>query len=405
MSSPAQHAASGSPLPDCLTRFKAGKYRPASFLDRGVTLPFTTLCLLGGRIRPGERRSVELVLANPAGTEGFYILPWSAIPDLCAPTLHDRALWSRVAEITPLTPRSMREAAREVAGAGHAGRAASRAAATATAARHQARTLLHYHLLLELVRQVEPSGTGLPPPEKDHPGNIKRRAVAALSRLRSDDGITPSAAVEVLSELADVFEGCGLRRDAARARLPLLAAEMTSVTQDAAAWSATVPEEVWGDGREGAQAEAQGEARGCAALLVQAADLTLRCSSTAFTNAHALLDDLWGLLRRWRAAPEEIMAQLARPEWLLDEWGVICALWRGADPACRHSALVDMAALVPVLPAEVGAWVGFDAAGEMEGHRDGLRRRRRTVPLNHDRAPSRQQDLTARNEALRVSCP
>ena len=38
-----------------------------------MILPFTTPGLLGGRIRPAERGTAELVLANPAGVEGVVL--------------------------------------------------------------------------------------------------------------------------------------------------------------------------------------------------------------------------------------------------------------------------------------------------------------------------------------------
>ena len=78
------------PDPDrSLSRFDTGgRWRPARFSERGVLLPFTTPFLLGGRMRPAERGGAELVLAYPADAEGVYILPWSAMPSLCAPTLH-----------------------------------------------------------------------------------------------------------------------------------------------------------------------------------------------------------------------------------------------------------------------------------------------------------------------------
>ena len=100
-------------------------------------LPFTTPFLLGGRMRRAERGGAELVLAHPAGAEGVYILPWSAMPSLCAPTLHDRALWERAASaaLPELSPAAARRAARAVAESGHAGRDAARAAVAAEAAR------------------------------------------------------------------------------------------------------------------------------------------------------------------------------------------------------------------------------------------------------------------------------
>ena len=82
---------------DLLERFGTAAYQPATFLDRGVTVPFTTPFLLGARIRPTETRSgLELVISNPAGGRGFYIVPWAAMPEVCSPTLHDRRLWQRL---------------------------------------------------------------------------------------------------------------------------------------------------------------------------------------------------------------------------------------------------------------------------------------------------------------------
>jgi hypothetical protein len=65
----------------------------------------------------------------------------------------------------------------------------------------------------------------------------------------------------------------------------------------------------------------------------------------------------------------------------LDGWELICGLWRAAPEGQRSAALLDMAALVPLIPGEVGDWVGFDAPGAMETHRNGLRHWRRTVDL------------------------
>jgi hypothetical protein len=371
-----------------LVKYDAGQYKPVTFLDRGVTLPFTTPALLGGRIRPGDRRQAELILSNPAGVEGVYILPWSAMPDICSPTLHDRALWVRVSQMPQLTPRTVREATRMVAADGHAGRTAARAAAEVTLATRNARTLTQYYLLLELVRQGEPAGLGLPPPERDDPTSVERRARAVLHRRRNEAGLSPAAAFETLAELAEVFEPCGLIRDPTKARLPRLASDIGVVIQDLNHWSET----------------ADPIDRICSRLLAHSAALTLRCVKVALADTHALLDDLWGLLLRWQLDPEPIQLQAARPEWLLDGWDLICGLWRGSPADRRSGAALDMANLVPVIPAEVGEWVGFDAPGDMDTHQSGLRRWRRTVQPNQDWVTGRMLEQTARNEALRARC-
>lgn len=377
---------SGPDAQTTLERFAAGQYKPATFLERGVTLPFTTPQLLGGRIRPAERQGAELILANPAGVEGVYILPWAALPDICSPTLHDRALWAKVAQLPMLTPRSVRQAALAVAAQGFAGRAAARAAETAEIEAKRGRVLVHYQLLLELVRQGEPAGDNPLPPDLDTPANVQRRSHLVLRRLKAGATVSPTTAVEALEELAEAYESCGLRRDPTGARLPRMAAAIARLAEDIAGW---------GD------ADGQQE-RVAARLLVQAAGVTLRCTRMALDLAHAPLEDLWSLLHRWRVAPETVTALLARPEWALDGWDLICALWTGAEPGARGAALFEMAGLLPVIPAEVRGWAGFDAGADQSDALAGARRLRRSVQLNQDWMTGRMLDATLRNEGLRA---
>jgi hypothetical protein len=370
-----------------LARFEAGKYKPVTFLERGVALPFTTPALLGARIRPAERKMPELILANPAGVEGVYILPWSGLPDVCTPTLHDRSLWNRVAQLPILTPRSVREASRAVAAEGLAGRAAARAAAEAERVTRDACTFTHYHLLIELVRQGEPNGQG----EPLRPGDLQaleQRARAVLVARRTDTSLSPASAFEALAELAVVFEPCGLPGDPTRARLPRLAAEIAVVMEELTRW-----------------AELAGPSeRSCIRLLAEGAALTQHCFRTTMKDVHAQLGDLWTLVQRWRRAPEPVSRLAARPEWLLDGWELICGLWRAAEEGHRPAALLDMAALVPIMPAEVADWMGFDVPGAMETHRTGLRHWRRMVQPNQDWMTGRLLELTARNETMRALC-
>jgi hypothetical protein len=378
----------------------AARWRPARFTERGVSLPFTTPFLLGGRMRPAERGGAELVLAHPAGAGGVCVLPWSAMPGFCAPTLHDRALWERAAAAAApeISPAAARRAARAVAVAGHAGRAAARAAAEAEAARHEAVTALHYGLLLGLLRRTGPAGAGAPaepPPLGDRSLDIERRIPSALDRLRREGGPPPAAAMAALGEIASVLEECGPRGGPcgggghAQARLPRLLAGIAGMAEEmeAAAERASLDE----------------ARRAGLRLLAESAGLALRCGRAALDAAHALLDDLWALLRRWPEEGQDVIRRLSRPEWLLDGWDAIHGLWRSAGGDALH----DMAPLVPAMPTEADGWVGFDAAGRMEASREALRRWRRAAPPPPDASADagRNAVLTARNEALRVLCP
>lgn len=376
-----------------LSRFATGaQWRPARFSERGVLLPFTTPFLLGGRMRPADRGAAELVLAHPADAEGVYVLPWSAMPSFCAPTLHDRALWERAAAALPgLSPAAARRASRAVAAAGHAGRHAARAAAAADAARGETVTALHYGLLLELLRRIEPAteATAAPLTARDGPAGVEGRVRSALERLRQEGGPSPAAAMAALGEIASALEGCGLRADGGgggRARLPRLAGGLAEMAAEMEAAAAELPPD---DAK-----------RAGLRLLAESAGVALRCGRAALGAAHALLDDPWALLRRWPDEGRDILSRLHRPEWALDGWDAIRALWRGGG------ALRDMALLVPAMPTEADGWAGFDVSGRTEALREGLRlwRRAAAPPTDASLAAGRIADGTARNEGLRVLC-
>jgi hypothetical protein len=390
-----------------------GRWRPARFSERGVLLPFTTPFLLGGRMRRTERGGAELVLAHPAGSDGIYVLPWSAMANFCAPTLHDRALWERATAALPeLSPAAARRAARAVAAAGYAGRDAARAAAAAEAAREASVTALHYGLLLDLLRRIEPAGAGTgaaappSPSAPESPAGVERRVLSALGRLREEGGPSPAAAMAALGEIASALEGCGLRSEAAGeggpARLPRLVAGLAAMAAEMEAAAAVAAARAPDDAR-----------RSGLRLLAESAGLAARCGQAALDAAHALLDDPWALLRRWPEEGRNILHVLSRPEWLLDGWDAVRALWHDGGVGTGTAALHDMALPVPAMPTEAGAWAGPDAAERSEALREGLRLwRRAALPRSAEASATaavaavagRIADLTARNESLRALC-
>ena len=99
-----------------LDRFRSDSFEPMSFRERGATVPFTTPLLLNARIRSASSgRGFEMVVANPSGGRGALILPWSSMPEICAPTLFDRHLWESLANTDDISPIGIR---REARGAG-----------------------------------------------------------------------------------------------------------------------------------------------------------------------------------------------------------------------------------------------------------------------------------------------
>jgi hypothetical protein len=355
-------------------------YHPTTFLERGVAVPFTTPLLEGTRVRPAEKHGVELVVPNPSGGRGAYIVPWTGIDMLCRPTLHDVVLNDRISGLTIVTPATIRRSARALATEGLAGEDAMQAALKAVDEEKEARTVTNYQLLMELVAQVN-----LDVPNTDGASGAihqERRAKATIAwvapRLGRSTGWVPVA----LEALADVFGHLGVGAARNTARIPRLVNLLRTAALDIQSKSRGMPE----------------DQVGYAQMICAVAEHTLSLSDTIIGKARGLTENMVNLLRTWGADPDSVVRTVSRPEWLLDGWEQICRVWlHAADEAARRAALAEIATLVPVIPREANEWC--------ENVRDVEHslRFRRVVSLNEDwRSGATVFDLIARNEQFRA---
>jgi len=352
------------------------RFVPTTFLERGVAVPFTTPRLVGARARPGERSTLELVAPNPSGARGVYILPWGHIDSLCSPTVHDRCLTGAVAALRSVTPAAIRHTAREIAARGLAGRGAREAARRARENENQASLQANFDLLLELVRQVEAPGENPVPPEQDRPAAVEVRGKRAVARLAPRLRWQPEMVVERLEQVAGCFGSIGIGHDArisaAIARLVRLRREVAEcVAQEADDNKAEI------------------------GLITSTADLTIHLAKTTLAAAQALSGDIAALLQRWATDSEAISRLVARPDWLLDGWDHICALWE-LDPA-SGATIHEIASLVPVVPREADEWLTeqIGRPADLSEYRHRLVREREDW-----RTGATVCDLIARNERL-----
>lgn len=363
-----------------LERLSLERYQPTTFLERGVSLPCTTPLLLGSRMRPAGRDGFELLIANPGGGQGVYVVPWLALPEICMPTLHDLRLWKVLAELPLLTPTAVREAARTVAAEGYAGRGASGAAQAAVAARTEDRVRTNFLLVLRVIRQMETRLEARLPPERDSPERIEARAKRALARISEQVNSRPEELAAELEELAAILQDVGMPGDPRPGPMRRLAARVRSLSEDLAEYCARTP---------AAQDLRVGE------VIAQATDLTLRCLDLTLAEIDARLDDIAGLLRAGPRPRASLRALAGRPDWLLDGWAAICALWADAAAADRLGVAREIALMLPMVPREAEAWTGLQADWE------GTMSLRKRVRALEDWRTGRMVDLTARNERLR----
>jgi hypothetical protein len=359
-------------------------YHPTTFLERGVTLPFTTPRLGGTRARPGKKHAVELVVPNLSGGRGVYIMPWTSLTALCRPTLHDKVFSQRIANIVHVTPATIRRVARQIAAEGLAGEEAMEAARIAADADKDDRVVTNFRLLMLLVEQVSrqfrpPLLTSTDAGALD-PSARARLTVEWISpRLGQSSTWTANA----LEELADVLAHIGLSATGTTGRVPRLIALLRKVREGIADWGAAKREE---------------DQASYARMICAVVDVTLSLAQTTIDKAQALPENMVDLLQSWATDPASVVELVSRPEWLLDGWEQICLIWNNAqDDAGRRAALAEIATLVPILPKEVNDWcsTSYDV--------DGLYRFRRLVQLNEDWfTGSLVFDLIARNEHFRA---
>lgn len=314
---------------------------PLTFRERGVALPFTTPALAGTRVREAQPSGAELVVPNLSGARGFYVLGWPGVRALSTPTVFDTLLYQACCGLRTIDPKQVRDIALEVAREGHAGRAAATAADEALAHDRAQRVRARYLLTIALVEQFDRNSPALSPPA-ERSADLDRRATDVLHRIAPSLGREASDLATGLANLGDAFAPAGITPAERDARIPRLLMRLEEAHVELADWlRVSFEEDVGGLGQAVRDALASACSHGEAAL----------------ERSRAALVDPVALLRRWVTTPDQVLGLVPRCEWLLDGWERVSLLWRSADSStARQAALLEMAALVPVLPREALDW-------------------------------------------------
>ena len=365
-----------------LSRFTVEDARPTTFLERGVTVPFTTPMLLGSRVRPGPRGNLEVAVPSPAGVRGFYVLPLAGITDICTPTLHDRLMVEVLEETSVVTPNTILLIARAVAQEGLAGRSAAAAAAAAEKAVTGQGLLTNYMLLLHLIAQTENPSERDPPAEEDAPAGVQARAQRAVARLAHSLGMQTDRVVAALEGLAMAYLDVGLPGDRTKARYQRQLAQIEALSAEVARW---------------AEAALDSSLMGAASLVSRSAFFTVSCGRVVLADLLAPVDSLRGLVMRWMTDPEAIRNELGKLAWLLDGWAMILGVWETAERIGMPSAIREMSILVPSMPLEVNKWV---SGPELDYFANERKRHSRLVSRLEEWRTGRQMDLIMRNEMI-----
>jgi hypothetical protein len=343
----------------------------ASFALLGASVPFTSPRLLGARIRlVPQRHDFELVLINPAQAKGNYIIPWRGLPEIGSPTLFDLRLWETLSKAKEIHPTTIRRESLVVSAEGLAGRHAANAAQDA----FQEEKENEGRLLAAFVGQYSggPKASmalaGTVHPEEPQHGQ-------ALQALKAKSPALTRHLSVLATSLAFIGPGPASGRAPLRRlmhEISVMAGEMRACIRDA------------DESSESAAFR----------FLIEASESTLHYAELASNDIETKLGEMVDVLARSETDAAKVLERARRPDWILDGWGVLVALWRRTDPLMRHGIIWDLVPLVPAMPREIYEWFAEEQI------RKPPTRLPRVVALATDWRTGQTLELTARNEYL-----
>jgi hypothetical protein len=369
------------PVPQ-LDRYRSDMFEPASFRESGATVPFTTPRLFNARIRTAASgRGLEMLVANPSGGRSVQILPWSAMPEICSPTLFDRELADSLASSQDISPVGIRHQALSLAALGLAGRQAALNARDAQRRDQSSERMMLSMLLESLIAATENPSESADYPYVEDGAGLMRRRERALTRAAALAGAARADFNAEIEKLAKTLSGAIPDMPSNDARIRSMLAELREFANEIAEWAEH-------QRPEAAQAKA-------ANFIAASARQAVECCEVALANTDALIADLGLVVAKWSFEKESIFERARGPDWVLDGWKTPIALWRMADPKLRSSAIREMALIAPILPREAKLWLGASSDWA-----DTPLRITQVVREKADRRSGSLMELVARNEGL-----
>jgi len=308
-------------------------YLPSTFEDRGTSAPFTTPMFAMSRVRPDDRQGLVLLLPSFGGTDGSYVVPWSAVQDIGGMSTHDRALHEEILASKAISPDQMRTAAFKVAMTGLAGPVAAEAAKKAVAEDKKKIEETHILLILALLTSSGMTTQELMQtnPETDE-WRVKTKAM--LEKAAADYGITIDQIYDRIGELSETLAPVGLAISRQEARLRQLLQSLGEFRQSISEWGEADVSE-WAD---------------FALYAAAVADLTLDMAGTMFRKLDNGVQDIGLVVREWPVQGPLAKHMATRLSWLLDGWDFIIELWRSLAEAPIEEQRDGVANLMRVLP-------------------------------------------------------
>lgn len=319
-------------------RLVSGDQQPATFQERGISVPFTTPLLSQARLRRDGDNRFEFLLPNFTASRGNYVMPMKGLSSVMTLTVHDRILFEQIEALESHSPEQVRQAVLAVQATGICGPDAAARAAELLELDSQYLVLTQFILVTELLKLV-----GIGAADLLRPGmsteDSKRMARVALAKVAGMVGIAPDELANRVDDLGAVVAPVGLSQCPRPGRLRILALRLEAFAAELTEWAE-------GDGSDAAPLGAH-----CAALVRQ----TLAQVQQRIGRLDVLCRDPMQIVHDASRLRQEVADQVGRIAWLLDGWDFLLILWdnvRHGTPSAKRELLGELSYMIPAIPRE-----------------------------------------------------
>lgn len=312
-------------------------WAPPTFAERGASVPFTTPIIVGSRIR-GRQDRLELVVPNPSGAKGNYILGWKSLPEVFSLTVHDRVLHRALDEAGASTPEAVRASKLRTAATGLAGPAAAKQAKTLLKEQEDAKLLIQFSLLSETVSQLSQGQLKITLAHVQSDAG-RQQAKLILARVAHKVGIEGNELYARIEAWSDALGAVGTPKLARPARLRRLRRRVEEFAGSIGGWSETDKSE-------------HAPLGGLSGLVARE---TAAIAAECFAESDARIERIADTLCDWEKSRAGITASVDRISWLLDGWDLLVAMWEEAVVKAPHeqqAAVQELARILPIIPEE-----------------------------------------------------
>ncbi len=320
-------------------------YQPENFQDRGVAVAFTSPMLSGARVRKADhdkKNKMEIIVPNPSGGRGVYIMPWSAIEDAFNPSLHDHILAREISSLEDFSPTNIRKICARVTTKGSAGRLAQESALMALNIEKEQIVKTNSYLISGIIRATD-NTTNAQPNDRESKEDKEKKIKSAIQTTAKHLGASPETIMRYIEKIAALLVPVGVGLEKNEAYLSCALIELIKFCKEVEAWSRTSNGQL-----------SQGK------LLAKHAAATATATYNAITEAINYATSPLTLLRDWHTRRDTMITKINRADWLLDGWPQIIILWKIAtETGDRIKAMDEIIRILPFLPTKITTEISY----------------------------------------------